>query len=107
MLRDVEQCSSLLFRGMETASGGSGGAGCRGTASSVLKQWERRLNITEASYKTRESVLYLHQMLLQLFSGYGDNNFQAVSDNLWLKIAKTARKYGSFVCLFLFLLDNT
>ena len=88
MLSDVEQCSSLVFRESE-----AGGGGRHGAASSVLKQWERRLNITEASYKTRESVLYLHQMLLQLFSGYGENNFQAVSDNLWLKIAKTARKY--------------
>lgn len=93
MLSDVEQCSSLVFR--ENEAGGGGGN--HGAASSVLKQWERRLNITEASYKTRESVLYLHQMLLQLFSGYGENNFQTVSDNLWLKIAKTARKYDSFI----------
>ena len=90
MLSDMERCASLIFHPNE-ATGGSNAA-ANEQASQVLSQWNKRLDITEASYKTRESILYLHQILLHLLPGYQGNQFQVASDNVWLKIAKTARK---------------
>ncbi|XP_066914478.1 serine/threonine-protein kinase ATR-like isoform X3 [Clytia hemisphaerica] len=89
MLRDMEQCSTILFNKDHITSTHNE------ATTRLLKEFDTRLNITEASYKTRESVLYLHQVFLQLLpDSVRENQFQALSDNVWLKIAKTARKDG-------------
>jgi len=85
MLGDMERCASLVFHQNEAHQTNE-------QTSQILSQWNKRLDITEASYKTRESILYLHQILLHLLPGYHGNQFQMASDNIWLKIAKTARK---------------
>lgn len=90
MLEDMEVCSSFIFNNNSNSNQLD-----EDSASRIIGNWNKRMEIIESSYKTRESVLYLHQILIQMLPKRQQTPqlFEKESQVIWLKMAKISRKY--------------
>ena len=79
MLEDVETCAQYRFN-----------VDIKKQSGKLLSIWDQRLLTTESSFKTREPILKLRRVLLQLLPD--SVNLHADEDNCWLRNAKIARK---------------
>jgi len=85
MLQEIEQFATLLMKKNSQDQ----------RTQDLIKVWEQRYQSTQASYRTREQILSLRRVLLDLLPSENKSILNE-QDNCWIRSAKIARKAGHF-----------